>query len=329
MFGLFESAQKEPKSTKSLTGFVKFEGNPILGPNENIPWKSKAVYNPAAIYLDGKVHLIYRGQGKDGVSCLGYATSSDGFSIEKDFDDPIYRPSASFELPTKQGWNSGCEDPRITKVGDTLIITYTAYDGTNPPRVAMTSILEKDFLSQNFVFEPPKLISPPGVDDKDCCIIENPSNGGYIAFHRLGNSLWMDKLRDLDFPDIKFLTGGILATPRDDSWDNIKIGLASSPIDTSDGLLLFYHALCNPGFKYQIGAMLISKSDPHKIIARSSAPLLSPELAYEKEGQVPNSVFSCGSVVISDTIYMYYGGADTVTCVATMPMQNLLNVLLN
>ncbi len=327
MFGLFNS--HEEKHTQDVIGdvvFKRFEGNPILKPNTEFPWKAKAVYNPAAIYLDNKIHLIYRGQAHDGVSCLGYATSRDGLTIEEDLEAPIYRPSASFELPTKQGWNSGCEDPRITQVDDRLIITYTAYDGTNPPRIAMTSISTTDFLEKRWIFEAPRLISPPGVDDKDCCIVENGS--GYTAYHRLGNSLWMDSLRDLDFPEVKFLTGGILATPRSDHWDNLKIGLAAPPLEIDEGLLLFYHALCNPGFKYQIGVMLLDKSNPHKIIARSNAPLLSPTEYYETHGQVTNIVFSCGAILINDTIYMYYGGADTVTGVATIPLQGLLASLL-
>lgn len=329
MFGLFESDEKEIKVREDAqTSFKRFSGNPILVPDSSKPWKAKAVYNPAAIFLDGKVHLIYRGQGNDGVSCFGYASSLDGTTINEDLDDPIYRPSANFELPTKHGWNSGCEDPRLTQVGDNLILTYTAYDGTNPPRVAMSSIPIRDFLAKNWVFEPPKLISPPGVDDKDCCIIENPTSGGFIAFHRLGSSIWMDKLRDLDFPEIKFLTGGIIASAREGMWDNIKIGLASPPFVTDVGLLLLYHSLSNPGFKYQIGAMILDKNNSHKIIARSEKPLLSPEENYEKEGQIPNLVFSCGAVLKDDTIFMYYGGADTVTCVATMNLQDLLDTLL-
>ena len=64
--------------------------------------------------------------------------------------------------------------------------------------------------------------------------------------------------------------------------------------------------------------MLLDQNDLHKILARTDAPLLSPEMNYEKEGQVPNVVFSCGTVVINDSIYMYYGGGDTVTGVATI-----------
>lgn len=337
MFGLFDlndskKGQEDVVLSTLPTGgantFTRFEGNPILAPESSISWKTKAVYNPAAIYLDRKVHLIYRGQASNGVSSFGYAQSHDGITISENLDEPIYRPSASFEMPTKEGWNSGCEDPRITRIDDRLYMTYTAYDGTNPPRVALTSISEVDFLARNWLWEVPKLISPPGLDDKDCCIVRNPNGKGFLAFHRLGNAMWMDSLRDLEFPEVKFLTGGILASAREDNWDNVKIGLAAPPIETSQGWLLLYHAVCNPGFIYKIGAMLLDKNDPHTILARSDEPLLSPEADYEKNGQVPNLVFSCGAVVIDGMIFLYYGGGDTVTCVATMQLESLLDILL-
>lgn len=335
MFGFFdftgpkkEQEKGDVSTAENVYGFEKFKDNPILKSDKDISWKAKAVYNPAAIYLDQKIHLVYRGQSNDGVSSFGYAVSEDGFKIKEDLDEPIYRPSADFEFPTKEGWNSGCEDPRITKIEGRLYMTYTAYDGTNPPRVALTSISINDFLSRNFVWEAPKLISPPGVDDKDACIIKDDKLG-LIAFHRLGNSIWIDKLKNLEFPEVKFLTGGILAQPRSDSWDNLKIGMAAPPIVTEKGFLLFYHALCDPGFSYKIGAMLLSFDDPHKILARSSRPLLEPEMPFEKDGQIPNAVFSCGAVVKEGLVFLYYGGADTVTCVATVKLSSLLDMLIN
>lgn len=337
MFGIFDFGGNEKKTIKTYDAveiadheqtFERFEGNPILKADPSVPWKAKAVYNPAAIYLDRKIHLIYRGQSQDGVSSFGYAQSSDGYHIDEDFSESIYRPTAPFELPTKDGWNSGCEDPRISLINDRIYMCYTAYDGTSPPRVALTSIAASDFLNKNWLWDVPKLISPPGIDDKDACIIKNPSGKGFVAFHRLGNSLWIDMLRDLEFPEVKYLTGGILAQAREDAWDNVKIGLASPPIMTIEGLLVLYHSVCNPGFIYKIGALLLDPTDLHKIIARTSEPLLIPEMDYELNGQVQNSVFCCGAVVIKDIIYLYYGGGDTVTGVATMPVSNLLDVLL-
>jgi predicted GH43/DUF377 family glycosyl hydrolase len=132
----------------------------------------------------------------------------------------------------------------------------------------------------------------------------------------------------LEFPEVKYLTGGILAQARHDFWDNVKIGLASPPIEVDEGLLVLYHAVSEPGFSYKIGAMLLDYDNLHNILARSDEPLLSPEEDYEVNGQVPNIVYPCGSVVINGTIFLYYGGGDTVTCVATMSLEDLMKVLL-
>lgn len=307
--------------------FIRFAGNPILKPSLELDWQKMGAFNPAAIYEAGKVHIVYRGQAEDGTSVFGYAASTDGVHIDEHYHAPIYIPREDFEKPTHKG-NSGCEDPRITKIDDRFFMTYTAYDGTNPPRVALTSISVSDFLDKKWNWEKPKLISPPGVDDKDACIIKKKSGGGYIAFHRLGDVMWLDFLRDLDFPEKKYLSGGIIAQARKDKWDNVKIGLSCPPIETEHGWLLLYHGVSKPGNVYKVGAMLLDYDDPRKILGRTDEPLLEPETDYEKVGQVPNVVFPCGAVVIEDTIYLYYGGADSVTGVATMSLTTLLDVLL-
>ncbi len=309
--------------------FVRFAGNPIITPAVELGWQQVATYNPAAIYEDGKVHIIYRGQSKDGTSVFGYASSRDGLHIDENLHEPIYVPREKFELKSKEHGNSGCEDPRITKIGDRFYMTYTAYDGATPPRVAVTTILVSDFLKKEWNWEKPKLISPPGIDDKDACIIKKVQGEGYIAFHRLGNVIWLDFLRDLDFPEKKYLTGGIMAQARKDKWDNVKIGISAPPIETEHGWILIYHGVSQPGFKYKMGAMLLDYNDPRKILGRTDEPIFEPEESYEIEGQVPNVVFACGAVVIDGIIYLYYGGADSVIGVATMPLAALTNLLLN
>lgn len=322
--------EKPASNTASQSGskkFIRFSQNPIIKPAMELAWQKKGTFNPAAIYLDGKVHLIYRAQSDDGTSVFGYASSKDGLNIDEHIHYPIYTPRLDFEKKLGSG-NSGCEDPRITLINDRIQMTYTAFDGINPPRVALTSITLENFLKKKWNWDLPKLISPPGVDDKDACIVKKPKNGGYIAFHRLGNVIWLDFLRDLEFPEHKYLTGGIIAQARIDKWDNQKIGIAAPPLETDKGWLLFYHGVSKPNSIYGVGAMLLDYEDPRKIIGRTNEPLLEPIEPYEKIGQVPNVVFPCGAVVINEIIYLYYGGGDSVTCVATMPLKSLLNLLL-
>lgn len=308
--------------------FIRYSQNPIITPALELEWQQLATYNPAAIYLDGRVHIIYRAQSREGKSVFGYASSLDGFHIDENLGTPIYTPRESFEIKTDPQGNSGCEDPRITLIGDRIYMTYTAYDGVNPPHVALTSIAQNDFLKKNWNWERPKLISPPGVDDKDACIVKRVKEEGYLAFHRLNNAIWIDFLRDLDFPDRKYVSGSIVAEARHDKWDNVKIGIGAPPLETEQGWLLLYHAVSEPGFQYKIGAMLLDYEDPRKILARTAEPLFEPQEPYELEGQIPNVVFSCGAVIINETVYMYYGGADSVIGVATMPLETLLATLL-
>lgn len=307
--------------------FKRFDGNPIIIPHEKHKWQKKGTFNPAAIYEEGMVHILFRAQGEDGVSQIGYATSKDGVHLDEVLDEPIYKPRESFEKPVNSEVGSGCEDPRLTKINDRFYMTYTAYDGATPPRVALTSIAVSDFLQRNWEWAKPKLISPPGVDDKDACIVKNTKGEGYIAFHRLGDAMWIDFLRDLDFPEKKYLTGGIIAQARNNNWDNIKVGIAAPPLETNDGWLLFYHAVCNPGHIYKLGAMLLDYKDPRIVIARSDEPIFEPEKEYEKEGVIPNVVFPCGAIIMNEKVFIYYGGADYVTGVASMSLTSILENL--
>ncbi len=315
-------------SAPKLRKFNRYEENPIIVPAVELAWQQNGTFNPAAIYEDGKVHIIYRAQASDGTSVFGYANSRDGLHIDENLNSPIYVPREKFEIKSAPNGNSGCEDPRISKIGDRFYMTYTAYDGVNPPRVALTSISVSDFLKKNWNWEKPKLISAPGVDDKDACIVKKVVGEGYVAFHRLGSVIWLDFLRDLEFPEKKYLTGGIIAQARPNKWDNLKIGLGAPPIETEKGWILLYHGVSSPGNVYKVGAMLLDYNDPRKVLARTDEPILEPEKTYELQGVIPNVVFPCGAVVIDNIIYLYYGGGDYVIGVATMSQDALIDTLL-
>ena len=255
----------------------------------------------------------------DNTSVLGLAVSSDGFHIEERLTKPIYKSSDDA--------NSNCEDPRITRIGDTLYMCYTAFDGMNPPGVALTSIKVQDFLSRQWNWEKPKLISPPQVDDKDACILPKKIKGGYMIFHRIEQGIYVDFVSNLNFSNGKFLRGDMLFRPRKDKWDSQKIGICFAPLQTEKGWLLFYHGISND-FYYRVGLALLDLNNALRVIARSPYPVLEPEEDYEKEGQVANVVFPCGAVVVQDTLFVYYGGADKVVGVATAKINDLVESVL-
>lgn len=307
---------------------VRFEDNPIISPIADHPWEAALTFNPAAIYEKGNVHILYRAMSPDNTSVVGYARSSDGLHIVERLPDPIYVPREEFEKKRVPGGNSGCEDPRVTKIGDTLYICYTAFDGVGPPRVAFSSIKMKDFLAHEWNWTKPVLISPPGLDDKDAVLFPKKINGKYWFLHRLGSDIWIDSVDDLNFDGkTKFLGGKILMRPRETAWDSKRIGGTSPPIETKYGWLLFYHGISRRTGHYNIRAALLDKKDPTKILYRTQDTLLEPLMQYEKEGMVPNVVFPCGAVLIKEKLYVYYGGADKVVGVATIDVPYLVSGL--
>jgi len=302
--------------------------NPILKPIEQNPWESRAVFNPAAIDIDGTVHLLYRAMGADNTSVLGYAASKNGIKITKREDTPAYVPREEFEKKKQDGAASGCEDPRLTRIGNTIYMVYTAFNGVDPWRAALSSISVKDFVANRWdKWEKPQLITPDPVQDKDTALLPEKIGGQYMIMHRIDPLLCADFLDTLDFKKSRLTRCIEIMGPRPGMWDSKKIGIAGPPIKTPKGWLLIYHGVSKTG-TYRLGAVLLDLKNPAVIISRSVDTIFEPLEEYERIGQVRNAVFSCGAVLRGDTLYIYYGGADTVVGVATMSLKKLLKILL-
>ena len=269
---------------------------------------------------------------QDSTSVLGYAYSNDGIHIDYRCPEPIYLPREEFELKQQPG-NSGCEDPRLTVIGDKIYMCYTAFDARNPPRVALTWIKVDDFLDRKWDWAKPVLISPPGLDDKDACIfpekVKDPGTGEekYLIIHRIGNDIDSALTLSLEFDGETWIEEYRWITPKKGCWDSVKIGIAAPPIKTKEGWILLYHGVDEEA-TYRVGAVLLSPKNPLEIIARTDEPVFEPEETYEKTGLVNNVVFPCGAVVVGDKIFMYYGAADRVAGVATLETEKLLRTLL-
>ena len=265
---------------------------------------------------------------QDNTSTLGYASSKNGFEIDERLSYPIYTPRESFEEKPKDNDFSGCEDPRITKLDDTLYMTYTAFNG-KMARVALTSIKVNDFIKQKWDFTKPILISSPDKYNKNCVLFPEKIKNKYVFLHRVdGENIWIDFVSDLSFKKEKWLGGKILLKPRKDKWDSEKIGAAAAPIKTDSGWLLFYHGVSRTSKHYRVGAVLLDLNNPKKVIARMNAPLLEPRMFYEEEGQVKNVVFPCNAVLRDNKIFVYYGGADSVVGVASIGLKKLIKAIL-
>jgi len=316
---------------KSITNpsklYVKrFPGNPIIVPRSGVSWEEKGTFNPAAIDLGGKIHILYRALSDKNVSTIGYAVSSDGFSIDERSDKPIYTPRADFETRGDSSENFGCEDPRITKIGERLYMTYTGYNGVTP-RVAVSSISIEDFLAHRWeAWSSPLAITPEGIVDKDAAILPQKINDEYMVLHRINESVCADFVSSLDFNKNQLNKCIEIMGPHPGMWDHSKVGIATPPIKTKDGWLLLYHGISWSN-TYRVGALLLDLGDPTIIRSRMAVPLFEPRQEYERKGAVPNVVFPCGIVVRKGTAYLYYGGADSVVGVATVKVATLLKML--
>lgn len=319
---LGEMLEKEKRTVK----LIRAKNNPIIIPDNQRAWEAKATFNPAAIYLEGKVHILYRAMSEDNTSVFGYATSSDGVRIDHRSLEPVYVPRESFEQKLQPNRNSGCEDPRLTRIGENMYMFYTVFDGRNPPRVALTWISVRDFLRQKWNWSKPLTISPHDFDDKDAVLFPEKISGNYVIVHRIGDDIDLAFVPDLGFKDARELEEYRWITPRHGWWDSKKVGAAAPPMKTKAGWIFLYHGVSDDGI-YRVGAALLDLTNPVKILGRTDSPIFEPEEDYEKIGEVQNVVFPCGAVLINETMCMYYGGADKVVGVATVKLEKLLRVL--
>ncbi|MFH1200751.1 MAG: hypothetical protein V1484_00250 [bacterium] len=317
--------------TSAQWHFHRSDKNPIITPNKTHPWEAKATFNPAALKLGkGKqntTYLLYRALSEDNTSTIGYASTKDGVTIDERIKEPVYVPRENFELKKVAGGNSGCEDPRLTKIEKTIYMFYTAFDSIGPARVAVTSITEKNFLLKNWQWEKPIIITPVGFDDKDTCIFPEKTNGKYFILHRVGDEICGDYLKSLNFKIETIKKCIRILGPRINKWDSLKVGISAPPLKTKYGWLLLYHGISKSHKIYRIGAVLLDLNDPAIVLARTSDPIFEPEEPYEKIGLTNNVVFPCGMIEKDGLLFIYYGGADTVVGVATIELNILLRAL--
>lgn len=330
------------RATSPAATLKKVNHNPILSPDPELSWQSKAVFNPAALYdeEEKKVHLMYRAVGDSWTSVFGYAVSNDGVTISSKHPVPAYYPRASFEgvyvapdpnSPFTSGPGiGGCEDPRLTKIGKRVYLTYVAYDGSTGPRVALSSIDYEDFKKNIWNWSAPIIISKPGVIDKNACIFPEKIRGKYVIMHRIFPYILIDYVDSLDFDGNTFLKGEYKIGPRARCWDSRKVGAGPPPIKTDEGWLLIYHAVDDKkDHQYHFGAMLLDLENPSRVICRSSQPIISPTHWYENEGHKSGVVYPCGAIVKDKLLHVYYGGADTYMCAATAPLSEFISSLKN
>jgi predicted GH43/DUF377 family glycosyl hydrolase len=301
-----------------VTMLERYAENPILEPIRNHPWESRRVFNCAAVYEKDKVHIVYRAQGEDDISRLGYAVSSDGYHIDYRHHSPIFSPLHHFET-------CGVEDPRITRIDDRFYLCYTAYgrsqrwheEGSKMrlAQVGITSIRVRDFLNHKWNWG--KRIFPiPQVDSKNSVLFPKKFDGKHAMYHRISPHIWIVYSNSLE--DWSKSTHAIVATARE-KWEYKKIGSGAPPIETKKGWLFVYHGV-DESFTYRLGLALIDRDNPENV-SRLKQPIFEPREDYER-----SIVFCCGAVPVDGKLFVYYGANDGIVGVATADLSELLSL---
>jgi predicted GH43/DUF377 family glycosyl hydrolase len=295
---------------------MKYSKNPILI-KENVPFKINSIFNAGAVKFNEKYLLMCRIEMPNGRSSLVKAVSDDGYNFIVDAK-PTLTPNDHKEFPEYVEW--GVEDTRITKIDDTYFLTYTGYSKYMPLAILAET---KDF--NTFKIHGP--ISEPS--NKDCTLFPEKINGFYWKVDRPSaetrRDIWISKSPDL----LHWGEYKVVMTPNIGTWENDKIGSSSTPLKTKDGWLMLYHGVRGFGIStlYKLGVVLLDFEKPWIVKGRTKEPILSPELDYERTGDVNNVVFSCGWIDEPDgRIKIYYSGADTNICLAETSIDYLLSV---
>lgn len=300
--------------------FHRLTDRPILTPDSDKDWEAGGVFNPAVIKHANKYVMLYRAFGKDKISRLGYAESSDGLSWIKQ-SHPIVEPD-----PVEKQENRGVEDPRIVRLNGEFYITYTAAKGFPVRkswrwRTAIGVLKTRDF--KTFVRIRPVINGVNKQNDKDAVLFSQKSRGKYYLLHRMIPDIHIAESTDL----LSWQEQGTVIKNRRDSWSYKKVGAAAPPILTDIGWLMIYHGV-RKDRSYALGAALLDSRDPTRLTHLLPYPLLEPERPYELVGVVPRVVFGTSLLEVEDTFRVYYGAADRVIGVAAINKADLLEALL-
>ncbi|MEI7725404.1 MAG: pesticidal protein Cry7Aa [Bacteroidota bacterium] len=337
---------------------IKKEG--ILLSKTDLEFENEAVLNPAAIRVDDNVHLFYRAVRNGNYSTIGYCRLDGPLTIAERWDKPFMEPEFEYE-------SHGIEDPRIVKIDDLYYMTYTAYDGVSAQGALATSkdlvhfkkhgiivpqITYAEFVflaesagkvnvnyyrNQKFYFQeadPEKKIL---LWDKNVIFFPRKIDGNLVFLHRIRPGIQIVSIKSLkdltkDYWKDYFLNlqDHIVLDPVYDHEKNY-IGGGCPPIETEHGWLLIYHGAEETvnGIVYSAcAAALLDLNNPMKEIARLPYALFSPEFEWELKGDVNNVVFPTGTALFGDTLFIYYGAADSHIACASLSLSALLQELL-
>jgi beta-1,4-mannooligosaccharide/beta-1,4-mannosyl-N-acetylglucosamine phosphorylase len=297
----------------------RHSGNPILGWNETP--QCARIYNSAILPYYGEFIGIFRADHRDGIPQLHVGYSKDGLKWEIEDKEITWVDEAGKEYRTNYAY-----DPRLVEIDDKYYILWCTDFGGPTIGLGVTEDfktfvrMENSFIpfNRNGVLFPKKI-------QGYYAMLSRPSDSGHTPF----GDIFISYSPDLTFwgKHRRVMTSG------QTWWQGKKIGAGAVPIETSEGWLLFYHGVngtCN-GFVYSIGAAILDRDNPAKVLYRSRDYLMTPEKEYEVTGFVPNVTFPCSALCDAKTgrIAIYYGAADTCLGIAYTTVTELVEHIKN
>ena len=232
------------------------------------------------------------------------------FSPNEDISERVIFPVTQFQ-------SNGIEDARFVQFNDgaqkTYYATFTAYSGKAIRSELLTT---DDFVS--FRMSP---LTGVATTNKGMALFPRRIGGRYAMITRQDN----ENLHLAYSDDLHSWNGGLAILKPRFPWEFVQIGNCGSPIELDEGWLLLTHGV-GPVRRYSIGAVLLDKADPSRVLARAREPLVRPE-PREREGYVPNVVYTCGAMRHDDQIILPYAVSDTFSTFATIKIAGLLDIM--
>jgi predicted GH43/DUF377 family glycosyl hydrolase len=276
---------------------------------------SSLTFRSGSVAVDGSVTIDPSARLAAIPKVTSRTEGPDGEKIELMFR-PEEHLSERVIFPVTASQSNGIEDARFVEFAGppkTYYATYTAYSG----KAIRSELIEtRDFLS--FRMTP---LTGAASRNKGMALFPRKLNGKYAMIGRQDN----ENLYLLQSEDLYTWEAGQAILRPEFPWEFVQIGNCGSPLELDEGWLLLTHGV-GPVRKYSIGAVLLDKSDPSRVLARSREPLVRPD-SSEREGYVPNVVYTCGAMRHRDLIILPYAVSDTFSNFATIRIAALMNIL--
>ncbi len=306
----------EEKPKGCLDVVWRSKKNPII-PRDLIP-SSNSIFNSAVVPFDSGYTGVFRCDSKIRLAELHVGKSSDGIHWNINPDRIAFISNDSEIATLGYGY-----DPRVCWIDDRYYVTWcNNYHGPTIG-VAYTYDFKKFHQIENafLPYNRNGVLFPKKINGK-FAMLSRPSDREHTPF---GDIFYSES------PDMCFWGRHRHVMETTWGWQETKIGAGPIPIETTEGWLLIYHGVLNScnGFLYSAGAALLDVKKPWKVLSRTAPYIISPQKEYECVGDVPNVVFPCATVFDAPTgrIAIYYGGADTVVCLAYAQVDELINFI--